>query len=602
MQLSQDFNQPGSVLPNGRRTPLSRIFSGKPSPWNWRWKNARSDISISSSNLATAWWRCCVKHLSGSCVAPSSGAPKEMAEEQTAKDLAKQAFSVYKEPGCEVGCLDVQPFEAANNCAEMTRIYDRLRERNDLNRPQPLGKMPVRMSQPTDDDFAGMFKWRRNQQASLRYLAAEAGDAISFHRWNMRKYAGDTVVGASVQAAETVPRESLLHSVTLATLVLFNSKAYPTLGNYFSAALNAMLHLSLVTIEHWKGWLDDWTIYRWDGRHLRYDEIERFIDGAYFLPLLAGRVEREPKNGIFTHDAEFAETIFNHLGIAFDLYSTMPPYTASAIVPRLSRALGVTAPTSLLWSNEGVFGLVADNVNIASPFELNYNLVTLAENWSFRETRKLALELSPILSDIEEPVAEQCGTFFWKLVQEFKGTVLSYRYSRLVPGPLLESIKACTEAWSLYQEEKAIMDKGPQKGRHNARLTSLVKETIKAAKDVIMGLRGLYYWTKVIHVNCFPDDILIFSPSLCLNRILLHAIPYANEDGHPIIHYHPIVYSPSSAVLKECISKALGMDTSSQSPTKLFDCYNDDGKSGIGAMEDLADILRQRGALTTARP
>jgi hypothetical protein len=76
---------------------------------------------------------------------------------------------------------------------------------------------------------------------------------------------------------------------------------------------------------------------------VRCDEIERFVDGACFLPLVAGHIAREPNNGILGHDPEFEETLVNHLRIALDLYSALPTYLASAIVPRLARALGATA-------------------------------------------------------------------------------------------------------------------------------------------------------------------------------------------------------------------------------------------------------------------
>ncbi|RYP17199.1 hypothetical protein DL765_004655 [Monosporascus sp. GIB2] len=89
-------------------------------------------------NLATAWRRMCTLHLrlspsqnyfkstpNGQDAASNTVRShvslvqaellKEMAEEQAAKDLAKQAISLYKEAGCEVGCLNVQAFETANN-------------------------------------------------------------------------------------------------------------------------------------------------------------------------------------------------------------------------------------------------------------------------------------------------------------------------------------------------------------------------------------------------------------------------------------------------------------------------------------------------------
>ncbi|RYP17200.1 hypothetical protein DL765_004656 [Monosporascus sp. GIB2] len=438
-----------------------------------------------------------------------------------------------------------------------------------------------------------------------------------------------------VQAAETVLRESVFHSVTLATLASFNiSKAYITLGNYFSAALQCdtsskldghrkrcrkpsesrfgcpgrlYRRLSPPTLNCitdslglqniGRGRLDDWTIYRWDGRHPRYDEIERFIDGACFLPLLAGRAEREPKNGMLAHDAEFAETILNNLRIAFDIYSTV----SSRLTLRKS------------W---------VSSVDI------------------LRDTR------SEVQGDCPElPIQQVSAPGHSSRAQSVHRNVEPLprgegHHGRTPPVDDKSEALAPPTKDAQCPELKALLRRRLGRGVTIPELTSLVKETIKAAKDFIMVdwiLYGNHFlivgynasnaklctrdWIRELvvlelerwvekHLRSVPlgqghprqslsGDILTFSPSLCLNRIPLHAIPYANEDDQPFFHYHPIVYSPRSAILKGCRSKALAMDTTSQLQAKLFDCYIDNGESGIGTMENSADILRKRGASTT---
>lgn len=330
--------------------------------------------------------------------------------------------------------------------------------------------------------------------------------------------------------------------------------------------------------------------------------------------------------------------------------------------------------------------MIAERVSIASPFELNYNLVTLAENPIFSETRQLGLEIGLICADIDQLAGKQRHKNLWELIQTFKGTVLGYQYSRLVPGQLIESIKSSHDAWTLYQEEKALIDEGPQnmydprliqhqlkmsecdelmpllrrrfkKGVTMEELTSLAQETVQSSRDLILidwilyrghflivgfnasagkiflqyriheisvleleswieehlgvsgemliqnldsmqELKSLHHLVKAISLTCSPGAVLVFSPSLCLNRIPLHAIPYAHEDDHPIIHYHPIVYVPSNSILKECVGRALSMDATSTWQAKLFDCYDTDERSGAEAIDELASTLRWRGAST----
>jgi hypothetical protein len=100
-------------------------------------------------------------------------------------------------------------------------------------------------------------------------------------------------------------------------------------------------HTRLTKISSfWNGFLDDNTIYRWNLAGGRCDEIERFIEGACFLPTLSGRIEQTTKLGSRDHDAEIDEVPANNLDIAFDLFETMPLYNISAIAPKLSLATG----------------------------------------------------------------------------------------------------------------------------------------------------------------------------------------------------------------------------------------------------------------------
>jgi hypothetical protein len=330
------------------------------------------------------------------------------------------------------------------------------------------------------------------------------------------------------------------------------------------------------------------------------------------------------------------------------------------------------------------------HLNIASPFALNYNLVALAQNPFFTETRQLAFEVGLLSMDLEDLENKQRGAALWKMVQHFKGTVLSHRCGQRIPEQLLKRIQENPEAWRLYQEEQRIIKEGPQSRMdyrlqtHQAKMsscpelkalierrlargitmeqaTSLVTKTVRWSKTVIMvdwflyrgyffilgynatagklcmidhieeptctvpelenwiernlnvegdmllqtletsrELWKLHHLTDAIRLNCSPGDALIFSPTLCLNRIPLHAIPYKDQNDHPIIHYHPVIYVPSGGILKECVERSLDVDPRAQVRAKLFDFYDRDEEEYVGEqMGELAAVLSEMGAETT---
>jgi hypothetical protein len=209
-----------------------------------------------------------------------------------------------------------------------------------------------------------------------------------YERWNLRKYAGDALSVASIFDAEHVIANDdtvNIHSSLLVTLASFNlSRAYLSVGNFFEAALNSLLHLSLtaqrkdveghqramLNVLHvfseavasnttdreevlkslagrWTGWLTPKSYDRWEAGQSRCDEIDRFIDAALFIPNLAGRVGRETQGAIEMipkpYPTSLIDTMIAHLHLAFALYETLPTYLAHSVLPKLSLALGAVA-------------------------------------------------------------------------------------------------------------------------------------------------------------------------------------------------------------------------------------------------------------------
>ena len=94
----------------------------------------------------------------------------------------------------------------------------------------------------------------------------------------------------------------------------------------------------------------------------------------------------------------------------------------------------------------------------------------------------------------------------------------------------------------------------------------LLPKTLESA-DIF---RQLYPLVRSIAKSCKKEDLLVFSPSQELHSIPLHALPYASEDDRPIIDFHPIVYTPSNLILKECILRVLVSSTAPPSTASLF--------------------------------
>ncbi len=75
---------------------------------------------------------------------------------------------------------------------------------------------------------------------------------------------------------------------------------------------------------------------------------------------------------------------------------------------------------------------------------------------------------------------------------------------------------------------------------------------------------------RAIAESCSKEDLLVFSPSQELNSIPLHALPYSDVDDRPVIDYHPIVYTPSNIILKECVLRAIGGEAIPPTSASLF--------------------------------
>lgn len=267
---------------------------------------------------------------------------------------------------------------------QVQTLFDSLRGRNDLTRLRQLRRCNVTYT--IKDSPA--FNWELFQRSSLRELAKEAGDSIMYQRWNLRKYAGDALSVASINDAERVVAndESVaVHSSLLVVLASFNlSRAYMSVGNFFEAALNSLLHLSLTAqrgdVEShqramlnvlnilseavannttnpeetlkglavlWPAWLTPESYDRWEAGQARCDEIDRFIDAALFIPNLAGRVGRENHGASETipkpYPAGLVDYMISHLRLAFALYEALPTYLTHTILPKLAHALGAIA-------------------------------------------------------------------------------------------------------------------------------------------------------------------------------------------------------------------------------------------------------------------
>ncbi|KAG4435976.1 hypothetical protein IFR05_008557 [Cadophora sp. M221] len=267
---------------------------------------------------------------------------------------------------------------------EVETLHDALRQRNDLTRLRRLRRCSVNYA----IDGSPAYDWALFQRSSLRELSKEAGDSIMYQRWNLRKYAGDSLSVASINDAERVianDESVAVHSGLLVVLASFNlSRAYLSVGNFFEAALNSLLHLSLTAqrgdVEShqratlnvlnvyseavanntsdpeetlkglavlWPGWLTPKSYDRWEAAQARCDEIDRFIDAALFIPTLAGRVGRENQGASEMIPKQYPSSLIDymiiHLRLAFALYEAFPTYLAHTVLPKLAFALAAVA-------------------------------------------------------------------------------------------------------------------------------------------------------------------------------------------------------------------------------------------------------------------
>lgn len=116
--------------------------------------------------------------------------------------------------------------------------------------------------------------------------------------------------------------------------------------------------------------------------------------------------------------------------------------------------------------------------------------------------------------------------------------------------------------------------------------------TALGTPDVFSELRPL---VSMISETCKEGDLLVFCPSQLLNAVPLHAIPY-NNDNIPLIYYHPVVYAPSNAILKDCVQRALNPRPRLQFHASLFGRYGDSRRaeevSIQDTLQDIAGLLR----------
>lgn len=292
--------------------------------------------------------------------------------------IANQASSYYHSIDSNAGQLDVEffrikclsdvPFQRVKSC------YDQLRSRNDIHRMRTVRAYQMAPSSESSE-------WLLLTRDSLRKLAKEAGDNVAYHRWNLRRYAPDNMIVSSIGSAEAIiasDKGTNIHSNLLTTMASFNlSRASLTLGNYFEASINGILHAALTKNQNdvenhqrailnllqiftealnadkvhgrkvmkelsslWKGWLHFPAPERWKLQSPGCDEIDRLIDGACFLPILSGKLGISDS---LVHDTQVEDTLISHLHLAFALYDALPSYMLSMIGPRLALAAGAVA-------------------------------------------------------------------------------------------------------------------------------------------------------------------------------------------------------------------------------------------------------------------
>jgi hypothetical protein len=206
-------------------------------------------------------------------------------------------------------------------------------------------------------------------------------------------------------------------------------------------------------------------------------------------------------------------------------------------------------------------GRIAEFVSSDSPFKLQYNLVRLAENPIFRETRQFALEMGLIIAEFEKIKGHDPGTTFWTLVQDFKSTVLRYRYGRLVPESLLDGIKSNDEAWELYMQERDLIEDGPQSmfdlrlPRHQLEMRSCLEQKPLMNRRETLGT-SMTELTALVKETVGTPQSVIFIDWIHL-RSGFQVVGYDATSERLCIFGH--VISPSVEEVQEWVSEHIGV-------------------------------------------
>jgi CHAT domain-containing protein len=110
--------------------------------------------------------------------------------------------------------------------------------------------------------------------------------------------------------------------------------------------------------------------------------------------------------------------------------------------------------------------------------------------------------------------------------------------------------------------------------------------------DLADVFKPLWPLVRAIHESCSKEDLLVFSPSQELHSIPLHALPYAGIDDRPVIDFHPIVYTPSNIILKECILRVIEDGTAPPLTASLFGRWGAENVNAAMEEQNIKDSLQ----------
>ena len=363
---------------------------------------------------------------------------------QLATELAAEANQIYTSGDSPRGLHDYAMYrlESAQRrpagFSMIRPLFTALRKDNDIGRLRKVRKYNFDVGPSFTETVAddAEVRWHSHQRVDLMDLALEAGNLVEATRWKLRKYSSDWLAGAVIADNEAMLREDAFpRSALLVRIATFNlANAYLTQGNHFDSTLHSLLHkyvlnngdvelhqramlLILKTFEagfasqdiraqkdtireiakSWNGWLTDEAPLRWRVTGPRCDEIERFIDGACFVPCLVALMARSCVDSIEI-DEDVAKVVLQHLHIAFQLFACLPSYVTSAIVPRLALALGSAA-------------IYAGNRELASrAYHDGLQVVHSGDHWSIANLRLAAGKaLTSLTSEDPESWAHVLG-------------------------------------------------------------------------------------------------------------------------------------------------------------------------------------------------